>query len=154
MKAVKHTVHHVFIHISLFTACALLIPVVSAWLNKESLSSSAGIITASVLLIVVCVVMMYNMKESVPEVLRSFGAMIFLPGMLNVLFSVFSVDDFFRSNHNMTGMAVLQPVAHFYIEHSVPSVLSVAAVYMAIGGVLYYTGCLFDKAKKKLSWEE
>lgn len=153
MKAVKHTVQHVFVHIALFTACALLIPVVSAWLNKESLAASASILTASILLIIVCVGMMYKMKESVPEVLRSFGSMIFLPGMLNVVFSVFSVEDFFHSSQNVTGMAMLQPVAHYYIEHSVPSVLSVAAVYMALGGLLYWAGTVIDRTREKFSWK-
>lgn len=153
MKVVNHTAMHIFVHLALFTACALLIPVVSAAFDGKNVwHDSHAVITASVLLIVVCVYLMYKAKESVSEVLRSFGSMIFLPGALNVLFTLFKPDSFFHSAQNMTGMAVIEPAVMFYIEHSVPTIMSVAAVYMALGGVLYWTGNIIERARDRFSW--
>lgn len=154
MKVVKHTLWHAFVHMALFTACALLIPVVSAAVDRgESVwASSTATITASALLIIVCVYLMYKIKESISGMMQSIGAMIFLPGALNVLFSIFDINDFLASGEGITGMAVMKPVAEFYIHHSVPTILSVAAVYMAIGGALYWTGHMWEKAKGQLNW--
>jgi hypothetical protein len=155
MKVVRHTAMHIFVHVALFTACALLIPVVSSAFDGTSeWKESHATITASVLLIVVCVYLMYKMKESVPDVLRSFGGMIFLPGALNVLFSMFSFENFFSSAQNVTGMAVIAPAVKFYIEHSVPTIMTVAAVYMAVGGVMYWSGNIIDKVRNKFSWND
>lgn len=153
MKVVKHTAGHIFVHLALFTACALLIPVVSAAVDsKENVwLSSPAIVTASALLIIVCVFLMYRIKESIYGMMQSIGAMIFLPGALNVVFSVFNINDFLASGNGITGMAVMKPVAEFYIHHSVPTILSVAAVYMAIGGALYWTGHMWEKVKDKVS---
>lgn len=154
MKVVNHTAMHVFVHIALFTACALLIPVISSAFDGTSeWKESHATITASVLLIIVCVYLMYKTKESIPEVLRSFGSMIFLPGALNVLFSIFKPDSLFSSAGNITGMAIVEPAVKFYIEHSVPTIMSVAAVYMAVGGVLYWTGNIVEKFTSKFSWD-
>lgn len=153
MKVVKHTVWHVFVHVALFTACALLIPLISTAIDGGSIWGSPAVLTASLLLVIACVSLMYRMKESVSGVLQSLGGMIFLPGMLNVVLSVFNADEFFKSESAVAGMAVLKPVAKFYIDHSVPTILSVAAVYMAFGGAMYWTGQLIDKTKNKLSWQ-
>lgn len=154
MKVVHHTAVHVFVHIALFTACALLIPVVSSAFDGTSAwKDSQSTITASILLIIVCVYSMYRMKDSISDVLRSFGGMIFLPGALSVLFSLFQVDHLFSSAQNMTGMAIVEPAVRFYIDHSVPTIMSVAAVYMAVGGALYWTGALIDKVRDKFSWQ-
>ncbi|MEM3154473.1 MAG: hypothetical protein QW165_02800 [Candidatus Woesearchaeota archaeon] len=155
MKVVRHTAMHVFVHVALFTACALLIPVVSSAFDGTSeWKESHATITASVLLIIVCVYLMYKLKESVPDVLRSFGGMIFLPGALNVLLSMVNFESFFSSAQNVTGMAFVAPAVKFYIEHSVPTIMTVAAVYMAIGGTLYWTGHIIDKVKDKFSWSD
>lgn len=155
MKVVKHTAGHIFVHLALFTACALLIPVVSSAVDSQEnvWLASPAIVTASALLIVVCVFLMYRIKESIYGMLQSIGAMIFLPGALNVVFSVFNVNDFFASGNGITGMAVMKPVAEFYIHHSVPTILSVAAVYMAIGGALYWTGHMWEKTQDKLNFD-
>ncbi len=154
MKVVHHTAVHVFVHIALFTACALLIPVVSsAFDGTGAWKDSHATITASVLLIIVCVYSMYRMKDSIPDVLRSFGGMIFLPGALSVMFGMFKVDHLFSSAQNMTGMSIVEPAVRFYIDHSVPAIMSVAAVYMAVGGALYWTGSLIDKVRDKFSWQ-
>jgi hypothetical protein len=155
MKVVRHTAMHIFVHVALFTACALLIPVVSSAFDGTSAwKESHATITASILLIVVCIYLMYTLKESIPEVLRSFGGMIFLPGALNVLFSMINFESFFSSTQNVTGMAVVAPVLKFYIEHSVPTIMTVAAVYMAVGGVLYWSGNIIDKVRSKFSWQD
>lgn len=155
MKVVRHTAMHIFVHVALFTACALLIPVVSSAFDGTSAwKESHATIMASILLIVVCIYLMYTLKESVPEVLRSFGGMIFLPGALNVLFSMINFESFFSSAQNVTGMAVVAPAVKFYIEHSVPTIMTVAAVYMAVGGVLYWSGNIIDKVRDKFSWQD
>jgi hypothetical protein len=154
MKVVHHTAMHVFVHLALFTACALLIPVVSSAFDGSSAwKESQSTIMASVLLIIVCVYLMYKTKDSVPDVLRSFGSMIFLPGALNVFLSMFKVENFFASAQNMTGMAIVEPAVRFYIDHSVPTIMSVAAVYMAVGGTLYWTGTIIEKFREKFSWQ-
>jgi len=146
MRVVKDTILHVFVHIALFTALALLIPVVSARINKEaSWVANANTLTASILLIIICVVMMYKIKQSTIGVFKSLGGMMFLPGFLAVFFGIFSAEKIVTSIQNITGAAIVQPVADFYIRHSIPSVLSVAAVYMAVGGAIYWIGNLLDR---------
>ncbi len=154
MRIVKHTIAHFFIHLVLFTGFALLVPVMTAaWDTKTPpWQVATPVFIAGALLIVVSAFLLHRMKESVPEVMQSLGQMMFIPGAFNVLFSFFSSEKFFASLRGITGGAVIEPAAKFYISHSVPTILSVAAVYMCVGGILYWVGRKIADAKDRFSW--
>ena len=152
MKILRHTFTHVFVHLALFTGCALLIPAIAAALEQEEVQVTAPFL-GGVLLMLVSAFFLYQIKESVPGLLQGLGTIIFMPGVLSVLFSLLNIDVLFEST-GITGNVVIEPVARYYIDHSVPAILSVAAVYMAVGGMLYWTGHMMEKAKDKLSWNQ
>ena len=152
MQVVKHTFTHLFVHLALFTGCALLIPIITTAIETESAPLFSAQFLGGILLILISAFFLYQMKESIPGLLQSLGSMIFLPGALNVLLSTLNVENLFNSAKGITGMSFMEPVATYYISHSVPTVLSVAAVYMAVGGVLYWTGHKVDTVKSKLPW--
>ncbi|HLF54744.1 MAG TPA: hypothetical protein VI612_03420 [Candidatus Nanoarchaeia archaeon] len=151
MKILHHTVGHIFVHAAMFTGCALLIPVATSALDGNSSWASSSFI-GGVLLILVSGFFLYRIKESTSGLLQGLGGMMFLPGALNVLLSVLNIESLFDSANIITGMAFIEPVTKYYISHSVPSVLSVAAVYMAIGGTLYWVGTKLDNFQSKLPW--
>ncbi len=151
MRILHHTVGHVFIHLALFTGCALLIPVATSALEGD-VSWASSSFFGGVLLILVSAFFLYRIKESTSGLLQGLGGMIFLPGALNVLLSVLNIEALFESANGITGMTFVEPVAKYYISHSVPAVLSVAAVYMAIGGTLYWIGTKLDNFQSKLPW--
>ncbi len=152
MRIVKHTFTHVFVHLALFTGCALLIPIITNAVEQEATPLFSAQFLGGILLILVSAFFLYQMKESFPGLLQSLGSMIFLPGALNVLLSILNVESLFNSAKGITGMSFVEPVATYYLSHSVPAVLSVAAVYMAVGGVLYWTGNKMDNIKDRMPW--
>lgn len=154
MRFVKHTIGHFFIHVVLFAGFALLIPVMSdAWDQQAAPWTVApSIFAGGVLLVVVSAFLMYKMKESVSDVLQSLGQMMFIPGALNVLFSFMNADKFFTSLRGLTGGAIIEPAAQFYISHSVPTIMSIAAIYMCVGGIIYWIGRKMDDVQDKFSW--
>jgi len=153
MKILRHTFIHVFVHVALFTGCALLIPVITAAVEQEEVLVSSQFL-GGILLVLVSAFLLYRIKENFPALLQSLGKIVFLPGALNVLFTFLNVDNMFETAKGISGMMVVEPVARYYIGHGVPTVLSVAAVYMAVGGVLYWTGHTMDKVKDKFSWNQ
>lgn len=189
MRVVKHTALHVFVHLALFTALAMLIPIASSWVGEEgSFVSKTSInatnetveptiegaetnqevsertdeglstaqkntLAASILLIVVSIFFVYKIKDSLSGMLKSIGAMVFLPGALTVIFSVFSADSLLNTIANINWLSLLLPIANFYIHHSVPGVLSIASVYMLIGGIMYWIGNLMHQTKHNFNFQ-
>lgn len=153
MRIVHHTTHHVLFHLGLFAGFALLIPVITKALEttQEPWKIAPETFFGGVMLIVISAFLLYRVKESLPDLLQSLGFAMFLPGGINVVSSVFNVKEFIAQETSITGLAVVQPVAQFYVEHSVPSVLSVAAVYLFVGGMLYWVGLKWNQAKNKFS---
>lgn len=178
MRFVKHTAVHIFVHLALFTALAMLIPIVSVWLAQDTSAISTtnetinettlleedelvsqglssgqkNTLAASIMLIIVSVIFVYRIKESLAGMLKSIGAMVFLPGALTVIFTVFSPDRFMNFIANTNWLSLLLPIIDFYIHHSVPGVISVAAVYMMIGGFMYWIGNIMISSKHNLQF--
>ncbi len=153
MRILRHTTHHVLFHLGLFAGFALLIPVVSKALETsvEPWKVAPETFFGGAMLVLISAFLLYRVKESVPDLLQSLGFAMFIPGGLNVISSVFNVKEFITQKPTMTGFAVIQPVAEFYIVHSVPDVLSVAAVYLFVGGMFYWVGLKMNQAKNKFS---
>ena len=142
MKVVKHTFYHFLVHLALFTGATLLIPVITSAVDNKGVPWVLSPVTffGGIMLVMISAFLLYKVKRSVPALIQSFGAMIFLPGALNVLFSVLDINDLFNSASGVAGMSFIKPATEFYIHHSVPALLGVAASYMAIGGVMYWMG--------------
>ena len=152
MNLLHHATSHVIVHIALFSGFALLVPTVGAAFEQGTSPwvASPNVFFAGTVLVFISAFMLYRIKESASAMLQSLGANIFLPGALSVLGSVLSIQDVISGN-GITGMAVIKPVAEIYVHHSVPTLLSVAAVYLLIGGVLYWIGNKMDSVKSKFS---
>ncbi|RMD57609.1 hypothetical protein D6825_03475 [Candidatus Woesearchaeota archaeon] len=153
MRFIKHSAHHVLIHLSLFSGFAVLIPITTQAFEKSMKPwvVSPSIFTAGTMLILISALMLYRVKNSLSGVLQSLGYTIFIPGAISLLSGVMELNDLLEGS-SITGLSVIKPVAEYYIHHSVPTVLSVAAVYLFIGGVLYWLGSKLDNAKRKFSW--
>lgn len=153
MKVVHHAVSHVMIHAALFSGFALLVPTVSAAFEQKVSPwvASPNVFFGGMMLVIVSAFMLYRVKESVSSTLKSLGITIFLPGALSVVSSVLTFRDIVEGS-GISGMSVVRPVADYYVSHSVPTVLSVAAVYLLIGGVLYWTGNKLDRIKDRFSF--
>lgn len=149
MRFIKHTANHLLIHLALFSGFAILVPVMTQSFEKSLApwAVSSSIFSAGMMLILVSVIMLYKVKETVPDTLLSAGTTIFLPGALSLVSGIVNFHAF--EDSSITGLAVIQPIADFYVHHSVPTVLSVAAVYMFIGGILYWVGHMFQKVKDR-----
>jgi hypothetical protein len=78
--------------------------------------------------------------------MRSIGATMFIPGAFTTISQVVDL----RSNTLTTGFSILDDITQFYISHSAPEAVEVAAAYLAIGGMLYWTGTALKSAKEKL----
>ncbi|MBI4146676.1 hypothetical protein HY489_05060 [Candidatus Woesearchaeota archaeon] len=154
MRIVHHASHHILIHLGLFSGFALLIPVITKAFeqNAKPWILEPSIFFGGVMLVIISAFLLYRVKENMPDVLQSLGAMIFLPGAINVISGVINIHDFLTTKTSLSGMAVVKPIAQFYVEHSVPSVLSVAAVYLFIGGMLYWIGYKMQRVKDKFSF--
>lgn len=154
MQFIRHSFYHVLIHLALFSGFAILIPVITKAFETQAKpwAVSPSIFGAGMMLVAVSAVMLYRMKEDIPHVLQSMGATIFLPGAISLLSGILSFKDLLTDS-SISGLAVVKPVAEFYIEHSVPTVLSVAAVYLFIGGMLYWLGHKFQQARDKFSFQ-
>lgn len=154
MKVVHHAVSHVLIHLALFSGFALLVPSVGAAFEQgvSPWVASPNVFFGGMMLIIVSAFMLYRIKESVASTLQSLGITIFLPGALSVVSSVLTFRDLFE-NSGISGMSVVQPVADYYVTHSVPTVLSVAAVYLLVGGLLYWAGNKLDRIKSRFSFD-
>lgn len=153
MNILHHATSHVIVHIALFSGFALLVPTVSAAFEQGTSPwvASPNIFFAGTVLVFISAFMLYRIKESASGMLQSLGANIFLPGALSVLGSVLSLQELLSGN-SITGMAVVKPVAEYYVNHSVPTMLSVAAVYLLIGGALYWVGNKMETVKSKFSF--
>ena len=153
MKVVHHAVSHVLIHAALFSGFALLVPTVSAAFEQKTSPwvASPNVFFGGVMLVIVSAFLLYRVKETLADTLKTLGMTIFLPGALSVVSSVLTFQDLFSAK-GISGMTVVKPVAEYYVSHSVPTVLSVAAVYLLIGGVLYWTGNKMNQIKNKFSF--
>ena len=148
MKLIRHSFHHIIIHLALFSGFALLVPAITQAVNEEvsPWTVAPTAFFAAVMLVVTSLVLLRQIKESMPELLQSFVKMLFLPGALSVVFSVLQAE----SLNVLSGYSVLSPAFEFYVYHSVPTVLSVAAVYMCIGGVTYWIGHKIENAQYRV----
>lgn len=154
MRLVKHTIGHFFIHLALFAGFALLVPVMGDAWDKQAApwTVSPNQFWGGAMLVLICIFLMYRLKESISDVLQSLGQMMFIPGALNVLFSFFNADKVFTALRGITGGAIIEPAAKFYVGHSVPTIMSIAAIYMCIGGIVYWIGRKMDDVQDKFSW--
>ena len=148
MKLLEHSFGHLFVHITLFSGFALLIPSMTIALEKNTSPWLASPLFFGLcsLLVLVSIALLYQLKQSVPSVLRTLGATMFIPGVLTTISQVVDL----RSNTLTTGFSILDSVSSFYISHSAPEAVEVAAAYLAIGGMLYWTGTALKTAKEKL----
>ena len=148
MKLLEHSFGHLFVHITLFSGFALLLPSMTSALEQHTKPWLASPIFFAVgsLLVIVSIAILYQIKQSVPNVLRTLGATMFIPGALTTVSQVIEL----RSNTLTTGFSILDDVTQFYISHSAPEAVEVAAAYLAIGGMLYWTGTALKSAKEKL----
>ena len=154
MKVVHHAVSHVLIHLALFSGFALLIPVIGSALESDSTPwvASPSVFFGGIMLIIISAFLLYRVKESISGTLQSLGAAIFIPGALSVITAVIDLKDFLKGS-KIAGLSVVEPVADYYISHSVPVVLSVAAVYLFVGGTLYWVGNKLQRFKDKFSFD-
>jgi len=153
-KLVHHASHHILIHLGLFAGFALLIPVMTNALENHASpwELSPEVFFGGIMLVIISAFLLYRVKESFPGMLQSLGGTIFIPGAINVISGIFNVKDFLVSQSGLTGMTVMKPVADFYMTHSVPAVLSVAALYLFVGGTLYWVGHKLQCVKDKFSF--
>jgi len=152
-RLVHHASHHILIHLGLFAGFALLIPVMSNAFDQKVVPwvLAPSIFFGGMMLIVISAFLLYRVKESFSGMLKSLGVTIFIPGALSLLTGVLNITDVLKANSSVTGMAVIGPVAEFYVSHSVPTILSVAAIYLFVGGVLYWVGNKMQAVQDKFS---
>lgn len=155
MRVIHHTTHHVLFHLGLFSGFALLVPVITKAIEQSVRPWTIAPETfyAGVMLVIISAFLLYRVKERFPDLLKSLGFAMFIPGGINVISGIININDILAQKPSITGLAVVKPIAEFYVHHSVPSVLSVAAVYLFVGGLLYWIGIKLDAAKSKFSWD-
>ncbi|PIN75021.1 hypothetical protein COV18_04655 [Candidatus Woesearchaeota archaeon CG10_big_fil_rev_8_21_14_0_10_37_12] len=153
MKIVHHTAGHLIMHLALFAGFALLQPSFVAALEASTSpwNASPHYFWIGVILVLVSAFVLYRLKETIPDTLKAMGATVFIPGGLTLIFGFVTLDELLGMS-SISGNFAVQSMAEWYVSHSVPTIMSVAAAYLFVGGMLYWAGHKIQTVKDKFSW--
>ena len=152
MRFIHHTVYHILFHLGLFSGLALLVPVMTKAIDEQTspILLSPSVFFAGFMLVVISTFLLYLAKGNLQGLLKSLGTTMYISGTLTVLTGMLDIVHI-TNTATFTGSVVLSTLTEFYVHHSAPSVLSVAAVYLAIGGLMYRIGLKIENVKDRLS---
>lgn len=132
-------------HIFYISGLSLVVPVLFLLFVPHQLLAAVAyarpILFSSAALVLVSVIVLYVYNESVGRTFFSLGVATFVPGLIALLFSIYNKEIIFAFIENyIAGFEMIEPVINSYLEHALPTVWIVTAVYLAVGFVFIYVG--------------
>lgn len=95
----------------------------------------------AVLLMVAGVMVLFWLERSIGKMLKAVGWMMFIPGLLAIIFSFVTSDGFFSwMRSSISGFAIVEPGVEWLVHHAVPHTANIGAIYIVIGIGLVWLG--------------
>ena len=140
---------HIGAHAGFFSGLTMLIPILgTAWEQnlKPWLLSPTGFFIALALILVSVIVLAW-LVGSISKLLKNIGWMMIIPGVLALVFAATSQDSVYSwAEQRMTGFSTVEPVVHWFVEHSVPKAAYLGGFYILFGVCLVWFGRKLERA--------
>lgn len=151
--ALNETIPHVGSHLGYFSGLTMMIPILSeSWAThvRPWIVSPLGFFIA-LGLIAASIFFLAKVSGSFSRLLKNLGWMMIVPGILALVFATTSQESVFHwATTSITGFSVVEPVAHFFVEHSVPKATYLGGFYILFGAVLVWVSAKIQQASNML----
>ncbi|HSU73263.1 MAG TPA: hypothetical protein VLJ21_05445 [Candidatus Binatia bacterium] len=145
----SHGTLHTAAHLGFFSGTGMLLPVLGkAWQLhiKPWLYSPYGFYVALGLILVSLIIIAF-LAGSASKLLRSVGWLVLVPGVIALIFTAFGQANVFDwAEQHVTGFVAFEPIANFFVVHSVPTTAVLGGLYVLIGICCLWVGGKLHKA--------
>ncbi len=142
-KLFSESLLHTGAHVGYFSGLTMMLPIMGdAWEHsiKPWLVSPHGFLISAGLILVSVIILAF-VAGSISSLTKSLGWMMFIPGILAVVFMAFGQANVYDwAGNHVTGFAAAEPVLDWVVEHSVPKVAYLGGVYILVGVCLIWIG--------------
>jgi hypothetical protein len=139
----SHSAMHTGAHVGYFSGLTMLLPILGdAWEKsvKPWLLAPNGFLIAAGLILLSVIILAF-VAGSLSKLIKSLGWMMFVPGIIAILFAGFGQTEVYGwAQNHITGFATAEPAVNWLVDHAVPKVAYLGGMYILIGVCLIWTG--------------
>jgi len=121
----------------------MLLPILgNAWEKsiKPWLVSPHGFLIAFGLILLSIIILGF-VAGSLSSLIKSLGWMMFIPGILAIVFAAFGQAEAYGwAQNHITGFSTAEPVINWLVDHAVPKVAYLGGMYILIGVCMIWIG--------------
>jgi hypothetical protein len=142
-KLFSESLLHTGAHVGYFSGLTMLLPILGdAWEKsvRPWIVSPHGFLIALGLILLSIIVLAF-VAGSITGLIKGMGWMMFIPGILAVIFAGFGQANVYGwAGQHVTGFVAAEPVVNWFVDHAVPKVAYVGGFYIIVGIVLIWIG--------------